>query len=179
MIDVSCQKDEKTGQRVMELRQTMNGPLPWVSLCAPKFYSSMRKLPVATGPSCLDCSFVRLSLAVVFAKRHGSGTIAAGFTKYQESWVEQSPVAIQGIAAFLAEYDLCLSLPVHDISRREDAQSILSEAGLNPESMEPRCHCSDTGTKENADPASIRADIALLTDRCRTFIDGCLQEMIE
>ena len=115
-----------------------------------------------------DARGLRQDLSLAGRRPHHCGTADA----------RQSPTAIEAIEAFLASYGLSFSLPVQDIASCQDAQSFLSQAGLDPQSMEPQCHCADTGTTENANPASINADIALLTNGCHAFIERCLQERI-
>jgi len=176
VVDTPAQSHDLTRQRVEELRSTMRREVCWLSIQAPKFYREMLSLPVVNAPSCLDCFFVRLSVAVVIGKKHGLDTIAAGFTAYQSSWIEQSETAIQGISSFLAEYGICFRLPVRDLMTKDQAIALLENRGLASHPLEPRCHCADAGTKTNGNPSDIIADIATLTGRCRLFIANCLRQ---
>lgn len=176
VVDAAVQSDEETWLRVQELQRVLHYGFPWLSIQAPEFYRHMLDQRVVNSPSCLDCFLVRLSVAVVVAKRHKVNTIAAGFTGYQAAWIEQSPAAIDGIKEFLQEYNLTFLLPVHDLTSQEQAKQVLAQQGLLQESFEPRCHCADEGTKENGDPMSIKVDISTLATHCREFVARCLRE---
>jgi predicted PP-loop superfamily ATPase len=176
IIDSNLQTDQKTEGRVKELRDKFGLTFSWVSICAQPFYEEIFKTPVLTSPSCFNCFMVKLSVAIIIAKKHSVSTIATGFTSYQASWVEQSRTAIDETKKFLSEYELSLELPVWDIQSKEDASKILSNNSMSPEPLEPVCHCAEKGTMENADPQNIRSDFSKLSVPCRDFIDLCLRK---
>jgi len=176
VIDTPTQSHDLTQQRVDELRANVRKDISWLSIQAPDFYQRMLRLPVTNTPSCLGCFFVRLSVAVVLSRKHRLDSIAAGFTTYQSSWIEQSATAIEGISAFLKEYGLAFSLPVHDVASKEEAKALLEGHGLVSDSLEPRCHCADAGTKTNGEPSEIITDIATIAAPCRQFIAECLSQ---
>lgn len=176
VIDSNVQTDHKTEQRVNEIKTRVSLPFSWVSIRTPIFYKKMLEILTITSPSCLNCFMVKLSVAIVIAKQHSVNTIAAGFTSYQASWVEQSPTAIDEIKKFLSDYGLSLELPVWDIQSKEDACKILSEHSITPKPLEPVCHCAEEGTMEHADPEDIRSDFLKLIVPCHSFIDMCMGE---
>ena len=178
VIDSTVQNDRKTEKRVAELQSTLNHSFSWLSIRAQNFYEQILNIPLITSPSCLSCFFVKLSIAIIIAKKHSVTKVAAGFTSYQSTWIEQSPTAIDEIGKLLKEYELSLVLPVQDILSKEAACKILLDCSITPESLEPICHCATEGTKENANPIDIQSDISKLAIPCREFINLCFQEKI-
>ena len=176
VIDSNIQTDVKTEQRVNELYENVDSSFSWLSVRVPDFYKKVLELTILTSPSCLNCFMVKLSVAIIIAQKHSIDTIAAGFTSYQASWVEQSPTAIEEINKFLAEYRLTLELPVWDFKSKEEACEMLSSHSITPKSLEPVCHCAEEGTMEHAKPEDIRSDFSRLNTPCRHFIDSCAEE---
>ncbi|MDH4201509.1 MAG: hypothetical protein OEV87_01270 [Phycisphaerae bacterium] len=171
VIDSGIQDDTKTEQRVKELHNNVNSPFSWLSIRVPAFYAKVLGIPILTSPSCFNCFMVKLSVAIILAKKHSIDTIATGFTSYQSAWVEQSPTAIEEIENFLGEYGLKLELPVWNLESKEHACRMLSEYSITPRPLEPKCHCADEGTKEHARPEEIRSDFSKLIIPCRHFIN--------
>lgn len=176
VIDSNFQSDIKTEQRVNELNKNVRSPFSWLSIRVPDFYNKILEIPVLTSPSCLNCFMVKLSVAIIIAQKHSIDTVAAGFTSYQASWVEQSPTAIEEINKFLAEYGLTLELPVLDFQSKDEACKILSEHSITPRPLEPVCHCAEEGTREDANPEDIRSDFSKLIAPCHHFINTSLEE---
>ena len=173
VIDSQSQSDDQIVKRVDELEKAFSVPVCWVSARADEFYAEMLKIEYANQPSCLNCCFVRLALAVVLAVRLDVKAVAAGFTSYQGEWVEQTPTAIQEIQRFLEEYGLRLDLPVLDLRSKEVARKTLTSYSLTPDSLEPDCHCAIPGTCQGGSPDSIRSDIRLFAGPARKFVSAC------
>ena len=65
--------------------------------------------------------------------------LAFGYTQYQSSWPEQTPLAISHLSQLLFEMGITLSLPVHEIPSKAAAAAELRQAGLTSEALEQRC----------------------------------------
>ncbi|HBG28353.1 MAG: hypothetical protein A2Y10_08765 [Planctomycetes bacterium GWF2_41_51] len=175
VIDSKLQNDEKTEKRVKEFCEK-GQPFSWISVTAQDFYNHILNIHLVTSPSCFGCFMVKLSLAIIIAKKCSINTVAAGFTSYQGSWIEQSPTAIELIKDFLLRYDLELELPVWDFKSKQEASELLIRYGVSSESLEPLCHCAECKTNENAAPADIHSDFSLLSTPCHDFIRLCMRD---
>jgi hypothetical protein len=78
----------------------------------------------------------------------GAKRIALGYASYQDSWLEQSPYAVEVLKEVFAEFDLALLLPSADLRSKSDAVTILRAAGLSEGAMEQKCLKQQFNTKD-------------------------------
>lgn len=175
VVDSTAQTDDRTRQRVNEMRSISQDCIYWLSARVPELYRDVLSLELSTAPSCLPCLFVRLSVGILLAKQHGVDAIAAGFTSYQSTWVEQTPTAITEVTRFVKQYGLALELPVRDLASQQEASRILQQHSLTPTPLEPTCHCAAEGTRKNPAPADVRRDVSHLVEPCDAFISHHLK----
>jgi hypothetical protein len=75
----------------------------------------------------------------VLAGLTGSRRLAYGYAGYQNSWPEQTPLAVERLRAVLARYGIELELPVYDLASREAVVAELQAHGLSARSLEQKC----------------------------------------
>ena len=89
--------------------------------------------------TCLPCFLKYTSLGVIVARMFKVPSLAFGFTKYQSTWPEQTPFAVEGFRRVLASFDIALELPVYDVVTKAEILKELGAFGLNTLSLEQKC----------------------------------------
>lgn len=109
--------------------------------------------------TCLPCHHAYVVVAAAVARNVGARQLAFGYTRYQNNWPEQTPLAIASLRTVLSEYEIELQLPVADLASSEEAQAELTRAGLSTKSLEQKC--SRQVTNVTLSPEALSAQISL------------------
>jgi hypothetical protein len=89
--------------------------------------------------TCLSCHHAYVVVAGVVAKALGIFNLAFGYAGYQNSWPEQTPLAVSRLSQVLSESGISLLLPVYDLSSRSMTDAELISLGLSHEALEQKC----------------------------------------
>jgi hypothetical protein len=128
---------DRVVQRLQELKSIMPRTVNWVHAVAQP--SSLVRIGEETIESCLPCHHVYLKAAMALARANGIKNIALGYASYQDTWLEQTPYAIEALRSVLAEFDVALLLPSADLTSKADAVAVLGDNGLSGDALEQKC----------------------------------------
>ena len=143
-------------ERLGELRKILPGSTPWIHLRQPT------DLQVNTSfyeRTCLPCHHAYVVAAAVVARATRVPELAFGYAGYQNTWPEQTPLAVRRLSEVLDRFGISLRLPVYDIASREEVCSELKRRGLSPDALEQKCIRQTTNIALS--PDDLRAQIAL------------------
>ena len=166
---------ERVVQRLRELKTVLPETVKWVHAVAKP--TALVTIGQDTIESCLPCHHVYLRTAMVIARRFGCKTIALGYASYQNTWLEQTPYAVEALESVLAEFDVSLLLPSAGLTSKAEAATVLRANGLNDDALEQKCtkqQFNSTGLTTQESMAEIDAwKIALR----KSFQAGMLTEV--
>ncbi len=85
---------------------------------------------------CIGCHFAYFASGYSVARQFSCDSIACGFVAYQNSWVEQTPYAVERLRALMSEYGSTLLLPVAELRSKAEVQAELATYGVTKDSLE-------------------------------------------
>ncbi len=132
-------------RRLQELSRLLPETVTWVHAVARP--TSLVRIGEETIESCLPCHHVYLKTAMATARNRGTNRIALGYTAYQDTWLEQTPYAVEALRSVLAEFAITLLLPSANLKSKAEAVSVLRGKGLDAASMEQKCLKQQFNTK--------------------------------
>lgn len=97
--------------------------------------------------SCLLCSLSKITAIIPYCKERNITQVAMGYTEYQSTWAEQTPLAIKLQRSFLQELGIDFILPVQKYESKNDIKDFLIGRNLTPVSLENPCCISTWGTQ--------------------------------
>jgi PP-loop superfamily ATP-utilizing enzyme len=128
---------ERVLQRLRELKTVMPKTVKWVHAIAQP--TSLVTIGQETIESCLPCHHVYLRTAMDIARKSGAKSIALGYASYQDTWLEQTPYAVEALRSVLAEFDIDLLLPSANLTSKAEAVAVLRASGLSDAALEQKC----------------------------------------
>jgi hypothetical protein len=150
--------------RINELKHLMAIDCRWILVSERPIFQR----PANQDIGCISCHFGYFWIASRIADQVKSRSIACGFVRYQDQWVEQTPYAIERLNKALQQRNQRLHLPVADIQSREQAEAELRSYELSTDSLELKCH------RQRVDPCLEGAALCSVVDSWTEF----LQEML-
>lgn len=123
-------------RRLGELKSHLPKTTQWLHVIQP---TTMPGDQLFRAQTCLPCHRAYAAIGATVAKRFKANSVAFGYTKYQSTWPEQTPFAIQRLAFVLTTCGIGLELPVYDIASKSEAIAELSKYGLTIEALEQKC----------------------------------------
>ena len=128
---------ERVAQRLQELKTLLPPAAKWIHAVAqPASFVTIGK---ETIESCLPCHHVYLRTALAIARGSGAKSIALGYASYQDTWLEQTPYAVEALRSVLAEFDMTLLLPSASLASKAEAIAVLRGSGLSDAALEQKC----------------------------------------
>ncbi|MER2513896.1 MAG: hypothetical protein ABTQ25_15990 [Nitrosomonas ureae] len=97
--------------------------------------------------SCLLCSLSKITAMIPYCKERNITQVAMGYTEYQSTWAEQTPLAIELQRSFLQELGIDFILPVQKYKNKDGIKDFLTVRDLTPVSLENPCCISRWGTQ--------------------------------
>ena len=163
---------ERVAQRLQELKTIMPRSVKWVhAVTQPDSFVTIGQ---ETIESCLPCHHVYLKIAMAVARGGGAKSIAMGYASYQDTWLEQTPYAVEALRSVLAEFDVALLLPSAGLTSKAEAVAVLRANGLSDIALEQKCLKQQYNTK-NLSTANSNAEIdAWKIALKRSFLAGTL-----
>jgi hypothetical protein len=122
--------------RLRDMRHVVPTETVWIHLRQPTDLKTDTSFYERT---CLPCHHAYVVAAAVIAKAAHASTLAFGYAGYQNTWPEQTPLAVDRLRFVLHTYGIRLNLPVYDIGSREEACAELARRGLTTEALEQKC----------------------------------------
>ena len=101
--------------------------------------------------SCLLCALSKITAVIPFCQANNIHNLSLGYTDYQSSWAEQTPLAINLQREKLKEKDINLLLPSMIYNNKSDVKNMLIANNLNPDSLENPCCITKWGTQSVPD----------------------------
>ncbi len=89
--------------------------------------------------TCLPCHHAYVVVAAAVTLSVGTKALAFGYVGYQNTWPEQTPIAINRLEAVLGRKGVRLLLPVYDLASRDEAVRELEVRGVSRNSLEQKC----------------------------------------
>jgi hypothetical protein len=123
-------------RRVQELAQHLSPTTPWILVRQPDELKTDTSFYEQT---CLPCHHAYVVAGAAVAAKAGLSSLAFGYAEYQNTWPEQTPLAVGRLTGVLARHGIKLILPVHNLASREEAIAQLAAKGLSPEALEQKC----------------------------------------
>jgi hypothetical protein len=142
---------EQVRRRVLELRSILPGRTEWVQAIIKSTGAEHER---TTIESCLPCHSVYFLAALHIANLRQIDYIAAGYTRYQSEWLEQSPLAVDWLRKVIGNFGKKLLLPVQDLASKDEAKSTLRLLGLSEDALEQKC------LRQRFNSANVEADLA-------------------
>lgn len=105
---------------------------------------------------------------IVFCLNRGIKSMAAGSTRYQDSFPEQMCVARERLRAFCGEFGIEYLLPVGEFATEEEVKYGLLDFGVSTKSLESVSIFSDTFSQPTEDQVAEYIDLKLPI--CREYI---------
>jgi hypothetical protein len=127
---------ERVRKRVKEMEQFLATRVPWLVVRQP---TELRTDTSFYEQTCLPCHHAYVVVGAAVAAKAGCKNLAFGYASYQNSWPEQTPYAIERLAAVLNRHAIQLLLPAYDLASREQAIMELSARTLSSEALEQKC----------------------------------------
>jgi hypothetical protein len=122
--------------RLAELKSLLPPTTRWLRVRQP---NDLRTDTSFYEMTCLPCHHSYVVASGVIAASSGIHRLAFGYTQYQSSWPEQTPLAIERLRLVLARHGILLELPVYDLASRDSAIQILGSLGISSASLEQKC----------------------------------------
>jgi hypothetical protein len=126
---------DRVRSRVLELRAVLPDTR-WVIVRQPR---DLRTDTAFYKRTCLPCHHAYVVIAAAFARMTASPKVAFGYVSYQNSWPEQTALAVTRLRAVLDQFRLGLLLPAYDLASRDQAIAELIARGLNGNALEQKC----------------------------------------
>ena len=127
---------DRVRSRVLELRAVLPPDTRWVTVRQPR---DLRTDTAFYKRTCLPCHHAYVVIAAAFARMTASPKVAFGYVSYQNSWPEQTALAVTRLRAVLDHFRLGLVLPAYDLASRDQAIAELIARGLNGNALEQKC----------------------------------------
>jgi hypothetical protein len=108
---------------------------------------------------CIGCHFGYFASGYSVARQLSCVSIACGFVAYQNSWVEQTPYAVERLRALMLEYGITLLLPVAELRSKAEVQAELATYGVTQDSLELKC------SKQEIDPGLVASSLKATVDQ--------------
>lgn len=138
---VTITSDHLTGihavqKRLVELKRILPPTTEWLSIRQPTELLTDTSFYEKT---CLRChhGYVVVGAAVALALH--ARNLAFGYAGYQNTWPEQTPLAVDRLSKLLDRHGVKLLLPAYSINSKEEIHRGLAEAGLSVHSLEQKC----------------------------------------
>jgi hypothetical protein len=149
-------------RRHVELKAILPSTTRWMVVRQP---TELRTDTSFYERTCLPCHHAYVVVAAAAAMAFGAEHLSFGYAGYQNDWPEQTPFAVERLAAVLADRGVALVLPVYDLPSRDAAEAELARWGLSSVSLEQKCirQISNVTLPEHA----LRAQIQLWEDAIR------------
>ena len=122
--------------RLREIRGTLPLDTHWHLIRQP---DELRTDTSFYEQTCLPCHHAYVVAAVAITRSLCAKALAFGYAGYQNTWPEQTPLAVSRLRHALGEQDIELLLPVYDLASREDAQTELEHHHLSVRALEQKC----------------------------------------
>ena len=123
-------------KRLRELRTILPDNTPWLAIQQP---SQLRTDTTFYEMTCLPCHHAYVVIAAALSLRLKTSTLAFGYSGYQNTWPEQTPLATSRLRALLRRHNIELSLPVYNHYSRQQVIDELRVSGVTTESLEQKC----------------------------------------
>lgn len=123
-------------KRLLELKRILPPQTEWRLIRQP------RELMTDTSfyqKTCLPCHHGYVVVGAITAFALGAERLSFGYAGYQNTWPEQTPLAVETLSNTLAAYGITLDLPVYAVGSRSDVEAELIAAGLTPHALEQKC----------------------------------------
>lgn len=122
--------------RLREMRAALPSDTQWIRVGQP---DELRTDTSFYEMTCLPCHHAYVVVAVSVAVHLKAKTLAFGYAGYQNTWPEQTPLAVNRLHRTLEQQGIRLSLPVYDLFSREEVETALSDYGVSQASLEQKC----------------------------------------
>jgi hypothetical protein len=123
-------------QRLGELGRLVDPETPWIQVRQPEHLCTDTSFYKRT---CLPCHHAYVVVSAILAKQAGAKKLAFGYAGYQQTWPEQTPLAVSRLRAVLRRHGMDLLLPVYDLPTRDAAITLLQSYGLSADALEQKC----------------------------------------
>ena len=147
---------EAVRERLREIRRILPRGTQWHLIRQPE---ELRTDTSFYEKTCLPCHHAYVVAAVAVTKALTATALAFGYAGYQNTWPEQTPLAVTSLREALTRHGINLLLPVYDLASREEAQAELHRHRLSTEALEQKCLLQVNNVALPAD--LLRAQIAL------------------
>ena len=123
-------------RRLREVGKILPADTQWHRIRQPEELSTDTSFYEMT---CLPCHHAYVVVAAAVATFLNAKALAFGYTGYQNTWPEQTPMAVTRLRDILHRQGIQLLLPVYDLASREQAQNELKGHGISQDSLEQKC----------------------------------------
>jgi hypothetical protein len=127
---------ENVRRRVRELARHLSPETPWILIRQPDELKTDTSFYEQT---CLPCHHAYVVAGAAVAAKAGLASLAFGYAAYQNTWPEQTPLAVVRLARVLARHGTELILPVYNLASRDEAIAQLEAKGLSAGALEQKC----------------------------------------
>lgn len=167
-ILVTITSDHLTGigavfQRLAELKKQLPLDTRWLTVVQP---TELKTDTSFYEQTCLSCHHAYVVVAAAIALSRNAKCLAFGYAGYQNGWPEQTPLAVERLAAVMKSLGIELLLPVYDLASRLETTEELRRYGLATESLEQKC-------------SRQISNVVLSEDRLRSQIDKWEKAILE
>jgi len=147
---------DRVRRRLSELTGKLPADTPWLHVRQPQ---ELRTDTSFYEQTCLPChhAYVVVASAIVAITR--ASALAFGYTSYQGSWPEQTPLAISSLQAVLRRHGVDLLTPVYDLPSREAAIEALERHELAADALEQKCSRQVTNVELAPDKLRQQVDL--------------------
>lgn len=122
--------------RLRDLSRTLPTDTPWLAIQQP---SQLRTDTSFYEMTCLPCHHAYVVIAAALTLRLRTPHLAFGYTGYQNTWPEQTPLATSRLRDVLRRHQIDLHLPVYHCQTRQEVIAELRAFGVTTASLEQKC----------------------------------------
>lgn len=89
--------------------------------------------------TCFTCQQAYLAAGASLASKCHISHLSLGYSGYQSSWPEQTPIAVSHLRDTLKDFGYVLHLPVYDVDSKQVVKEELKNWGASTKSLEQKC----------------------------------------
>ena len=122
-------------KRIDEISGILPPQTKWYKVWQPAFPFE----EVLFSRTCLPCQRAYLASGILITLKEKFTHLAMGYAGYQNTWPEQTPIAVEKLTQFLRKINISLELPVYNIKSKHEVIEKLYTYGLDSDSLEQKC----------------------------------------
>jgi hypothetical protein len=147
---------ERVKERMREIERYLPRGTLWLVIRQP---AELKTDTSFYEQTCLPCHHAYIVAGAAVAAKAGVKALAFGYAAYQNTWPEQTPLAVERLSAVLSRHGIKLTLPAYDLASRKQAFEELLKRGLSTEALEQKCLQQVTNVALDSNRLSQQVDL--------------------